>query len=217
MSAKKSNVRKSSSKSGGFKFRWWMAVGLVAVVALVGVLVLRFSRASTGNSSYSYNITASAMTGGQPVTTNGVKGNPLVSYRTISASPSPDSQVVSTTALQPGRKYEVCIYGNSPLGQVVPIQLAVINNQTSGFLRTLPSNDAIRTDSSGNPVPDSLYNNHVAVSGSAWQIYCGDNGRPVIFYTRRPSDGYGSSTIILTNIFNKSTPVNVGSVVLYER
>lgn len=43
----KSNVRKSTSKSGGFKFNWWMGLGLVLVIALVGLLVLRFSKAGT--------------------------------------------------------------------------------------------------------------------------------------------------------------------------
>ena len=41
----KSRVSKSSSKKSGFKFRWWMGLGLVVLVALVGVLVIRFSRA----------------------------------------------------------------------------------------------------------------------------------------------------------------------------
>lgn len=44
-----SRVSKASlSKKKGFQFRWWMAVLLVAVVAVVGVVILRYSRASGG-------------------------------------------------------------------------------------------------------------------------------------------------------------------------
>ena len=46
----KSNVAKSSKKSS-FKFKWWMAAIGVGVVALVGILVLRFSHASAPYSS----------------------------------------------------------------------------------------------------------------------------------------------------------------------
>ena len=46
----KSNVRKSSSKSGGFKFKWWMGLGLVAIIAVIGVVVVRFSNA--GGNTY---------------------------------------------------------------------------------------------------------------------------------------------------------------------
>lgn len=37
---------RTKSKKQGFQFSWWMAVGLVVIVAVVGVLVVRFSRAS---------------------------------------------------------------------------------------------------------------------------------------------------------------------------
>lgn len=47
MPTKKTNKSRTSSKKSSFKFRWWMAAGLVVIVALTGVLVLRFSRAST--------------------------------------------------------------------------------------------------------------------------------------------------------------------------
>jgi hypothetical protein len=43
----KSNTLKP--KSGGFKFHWWMAVILVAIVAVIGIAILRFSHASNGN------------------------------------------------------------------------------------------------------------------------------------------------------------------------
>jgi hypothetical protein len=38
-----------TSKKSSFKFRWWMALTLVGIVVVVGILVLRFSRASGGN------------------------------------------------------------------------------------------------------------------------------------------------------------------------
>lgn len=49
MAAKKQTKSKTrtTAKKQGFQFHWWMAAALVAVVALVGVLVLRFSKAST--------------------------------------------------------------------------------------------------------------------------------------------------------------------------
>jgi len=42
----KSNVAKSAKKSS-FKFKWWMAVVGVGIIALVGIVVLRFSHAGT--------------------------------------------------------------------------------------------------------------------------------------------------------------------------
>jgi hypothetical protein len=42
----KSRVSKTAkNKKGGFKFRWWMAVILVMIVAVVGIVVVRFSHA----------------------------------------------------------------------------------------------------------------------------------------------------------------------------
>ena len=43
---KKSNVARSAKKQS-FKFQWWMAAIGVGVIALVGIIVLRFSHAST--------------------------------------------------------------------------------------------------------------------------------------------------------------------------
>ena len=43
---KKSKSIGSKGLSRGFKFRWWMAVVIIASVAIVGILVLRFSKAS---------------------------------------------------------------------------------------------------------------------------------------------------------------------------
>ena len=41
----KSRTSKTSTKKSAFKFRWWMGLGLVVLVALIGVLVVRFSHA----------------------------------------------------------------------------------------------------------------------------------------------------------------------------
>ncbi len=48
MAAKKQTKSKTrtTTKKQGFQLRWWMAAALVVVVALVGILVLRYSRAS---------------------------------------------------------------------------------------------------------------------------------------------------------------------------
>lgn len=37
----------NGAKKGGFKFTWWMAAILILLVAAVGILVLRYSRAAT--------------------------------------------------------------------------------------------------------------------------------------------------------------------------
>ncbi len=47
----KSNTAKST-KLTQFKFRWWMAVILVAVVAVIGIVVLQFSHASGGDGGW---------------------------------------------------------------------------------------------------------------------------------------------------------------------
>ncbi len=58
----KSNVRNGASKSGGFKFKWWMGVGLVAIIAVIGVVIVRFSNASTLN-QYDQKITKNSRYG----------------------------------------------------------------------------------------------------------------------------------------------------------
>lgn len=47
----------SRAKASGFKFKWWMAVILVVVVAGTGLLILRFSNAAT-TTSFAYEIRA---------------------------------------------------------------------------------------------------------------------------------------------------------------
>lgn len=43
---------KNSSQLTQFKFRWWMALILVAVIAVIGVVILRFSYASSVTKIY---------------------------------------------------------------------------------------------------------------------------------------------------------------------
>ncbi len=50
-STKKSNVSRSAQLTQ-FKFKWWMAVALVGVVAVIGVVIVRFSNASDVNRTY---------------------------------------------------------------------------------------------------------------------------------------------------------------------
>lgn len=47
----KSRVSNSVAKKAGFQFRWWMALVLVVAVAIVGVVVLRFSNAASFTST----------------------------------------------------------------------------------------------------------------------------------------------------------------------
>ncbi len=53
-SSKKSNVSKSAQLTK-FKFRWWMALILVGVVAIIGIVILRFSNASGSVSCIFYS------------------------------------------------------------------------------------------------------------------------------------------------------------------
>lgn len=43
----KSNVARSASKPGSLRFRWWMALALVVIVAGIGIAVLRYSHAAS--------------------------------------------------------------------------------------------------------------------------------------------------------------------------
>lgn len=62
MATKKSNTKpksrtsKNTSQLTQFTFRWWMVIILVGVVALLGIIIVRFSHAGTqfdqGNPSY---------------------------------------------------------------------------------------------------------------------------------------------------------------------
>ncbi len=53
MPTKSKTAKSRTSKTGltkrkGFQFKWWMGVALVLIVALVGIIVLRYSRAANG-------------------------------------------------------------------------------------------------------------------------------------------------------------------------
>lgn len=67
--AKTKTKSKTLNKKPGFKFQWWMGFVLIALVAVVGVAILRFSNAS-GGLSY----TAGAMYGGDCTYVTGAKG-----------------------------------------------------------------------------------------------------------------------------------------------
>jgi len=67
----KSNTLKRSS-ANGFRFKWWMAVILIAIIALIGIIVLRFSHAGTKP-----NFTAAEL----GCTTVSIYGIPLATLR----------------------------------------------------------------------------------------------------------------------------------------
>ena len=48
----KSRVAKSTSKKSAFRFRWWMGLALVVLIAIIGVVVVRFSQAGGGRNFY---------------------------------------------------------------------------------------------------------------------------------------------------------------------
>jgi hypothetical protein len=49
MAKKKSSKSKvvKSSKSKGFQFKWWMGAIIIGIIAIVGIVVVNFSRAGT--------------------------------------------------------------------------------------------------------------------------------------------------------------------------
>lgn len=113
----KSNVRKGTSKSTGFKFKWWMAVVLVAVVAVVGVLVLRFSHAS-GDSyiNYTAGVLMAYRYGNGPApiknVTQGAKGPVTTDWTLLPSNSKGQSGVgIDSVHLLQNRKYKVCVYG----------------------------------------------------------------------------------------------------------
>lgn len=53
----KSNVAKSAKKSS-FKFRWWMAVIGIGVIAVIGIAIVRFSNASSVTNQYADKVTS---------------------------------------------------------------------------------------------------------------------------------------------------------------
>lgn len=56
MPTKKTKVSRTAPKKGsGFQFRWWMALILIGVVAVIGILILRFSNAAAGSYTWYYN------------------------------------------------------------------------------------------------------------------------------------------------------------------
>lgn len=42
----KIRVAKSAQKKKGFQFRWWMAVGMVMIIAGIGIVIVQISQAS---------------------------------------------------------------------------------------------------------------------------------------------------------------------------
>ena len=38
---------RTATKKQGFQFKWWMGLGLVAIIAVIGVVIVRFSNASS--------------------------------------------------------------------------------------------------------------------------------------------------------------------------
>ncbi|MEI6170020.1 MAG: hypothetical protein WCP56_03410, partial [Candidatus Saccharibacteria bacterium] len=45
-------IAQTNALNNKFKFEWWMALILVAVIAIIGIVVIRLSRASTVSSSF---------------------------------------------------------------------------------------------------------------------------------------------------------------------
>lgn len=120
----RTRVSKSTSK-GGFKFRWWMGLGLVIVVAVLGVLVLRFSNAGAaalvgGNSNY-------PCTARVNLTHNYSKGTSQTANVCMKRSNTELNPIVETdVALSPGHPANYCIWGRA---QATSAQATNINLQ----------------------------------------------------------------------------------------
>lgn len=108
MPAKKNNVRKSTSKATGkssnFKFKWWMGLGLVVVVALIGVLVVRFSNAA-----------AVALVYGSGCNRVNLRHDTTKGASTVNvcqlATGNNSANVFVITTINPGKPSKYCVWG----------------------------------------------------------------------------------------------------------
>jgi hypothetical protein len=94
------------SNEGGFKFRWWMAAGLVVVVVLVGVLVLRYSKAAGGTV---------AQFGGSDCTrvnlTHLYSKGSSVTNNVCEGKVDPEGSFLYDTSVLTGRPATYCVWG----------------------------------------------------------------------------------------------------------
>lgn len=47
MASNTKSKTRTTAKKQGFQFKWWMGLGLVIIIAVVGVVIVRFSNASS--------------------------------------------------------------------------------------------------------------------------------------------------------------------------
>lgn len=57
----KAGSSKTKQTKKAFQFRWWMAASLVVIVAIAGILVLRYSQASSTGYIYTVKTTGGAL------------------------------------------------------------------------------------------------------------------------------------------------------------
>lgn len=112
----RARVSKNTSK-GGFKFRWWMGLGLVIVVAVVGVLVLRFSKAGTaalvGNPGPYGTQTCTARVNLTHNYSKGTSQTANVCMKRSDLSNGLNPLVSDSIQLNPGRPANYCIWGRA--------------------------------------------------------------------------------------------------------
>lgn len=180
----KSRVSNRAKKSG-FKFHWWMGVVIVVIIAVVGIIVIRFSHASG-----SINLTAGILQGGTPNYQNTMKGQITVS-RTL----QPNFRTTAVWTFLPGHSYQVCTWAHSLSG---PTQVWVGggNKLTNGVQNDFPPK-LYNIDSSW-----QIYCNYDAP---------GPNGGSVLKFST-PYYSYKESYLFVqaTNV-----AVEVGSIVVY--
>ncbi|MBA3679512.1 hypothetical protein H0W80_05015 [Candidatus Saccharibacteria bacterium] len=144
MAAKQKSRIGNSSNLTHFKFRWWMALILVGVVAVIGITVLRFSKASGLTVSYNANQFVSlpgfTISGASYSYINRGGKGPIPVYRGTDVRMGFDLQ------LFPGR-YVTCAWGyglingnSGVMGLVVTktdgTRQTAFGNTTSGFTST---------------------------------------------------------------------------------
>lgn len=166
MSAKS---RVSTSKKPGFKLKWWMGLGLVALVALVGVVVIRFSNASgltysadqisTLPGFYTYS---SLNNSPAPSIINDTTGKfPAKVWAFVTATGVPSKGIGFDLQLFPGN-YTICAWGRNISG---PSRMTtnVTVHKSDGFHDNLGGGDLSRS----NDYSSSICNNFSTIGADS--------------------------------------------------
>lgn len=122
---------KNSSQLTQFKFRWWMALILVAVVAIIGIVILRFSHAGTASQTWTASdselkIAAGFNSGLQAPQSYNINDNGLIVREVVKANTnqSADVQIGVNTPVAAGTI--VCVYAKAVNSQGLTVNSSSI-------------------------------------------------------------------------------------------